>query len=243
MTEDLKKPQSIIAIAGAVGLVGTIVYFHRQFKQLKSDFEDLSDKLKTTIGKLPDLSNIESVTQQLKASLAKCNDRISGQDDILQELIMNVENVFIEQENVQLRLAAIEAALKELGSTYDPNDVEFVDYTTKFTLSDNYRPPQQKNSMRSGRGGRGGRGSSVSRGGRGRSSQGRSQSQTWEDDEYQQQQEGRRVDFRPSPNRRQGPGPNSTWKGRRNPSEDEVENEDDDISREVENARRNRTNQ
>jgi hypothetical protein len=144
--ETLRKPETIISVTSAVALIGSIVYFYRQMKSLREDLEDLNEKFKATINKIPDFSGFTDNIVQVSNAIKQLDHALQAQDEIILDIVDQVETTLIDNENLNAKLNAVIETMN-LGE----NKVKLpepINYSNKFTLDyvngqQKRRPPQR----------------------------------------------------------------------------------------------------
>lgn len=109
--ETMKKPETVISLATAAGLVGSSVYFYKKIQTIEEDLEKFSETLSTVTGKVNE--------HQSQAN------QISQVGNYLREMAEKLEAINREVVNLKKKTEASERRLEVVISTLEDQEVEF----------------------------------------------------------------------------------------------------------------------
>ena len=110
--ESLKRPEMIIAIVAATGVLGSSVYFYRKINSQHSELEKLSEHLASTVRQVAEIKAQSQALPDLREAIQKLNVHINQQTKIVTDKIASQHEEFDE---LQYAIKVITKALKAGG--------------------------------------------------------------------------------------------------------------------------------
>jgi len=112
--ETIKKPEMLLGVSNTVAIVGLGIYFYKQLAAIKTDLEELTEHLKTSVKKFSDIQketvpreemvNVLNALNQKVETTQKGLEKVGGSDDI---------------ELLEEALESLSDALNEAGVEWD----------------------------------------------------------------------------------------------------------------------------
>jgi uncharacterized phage infection (PIP) family protein YhgE len=128
--ESFKRPEMIVSVVTATGLIGSIIYFYKQESALRERLKELSEHLTTTINKVRDIqkdvqTNASHIIEIVKA-VQEVQGVVNKQGEIMKEFerlikLLQDSNEAKDQEMEDLRatLDTVIGTLQDQGITFD----------------------------------------------------------------------------------------------------------------------------
>jgi cell division protein FtsL len=150
MMESLKRPEMIVSVTTAAGLIGTIIYFYKRENSLQEEINELSGHLASTAKRVADMQNNGGHIQQLVNALNQLNARLKKQQQEITSLKEQVQDLtrLTEEQNSEIltnreMIQVINKSLKDIGVAIDLSSINSRQAFTK-PLRLNRRKSQKK---------------------------------------------------------------------------------------------------
>jgi hypothetical protein len=95
--ETVKKPEMLLGLGNSVAIVGLAFYFHKQLNAIKTEMDELSEHLKSSVNKFVAVQNAIITREQLVETASALNTKIDETNAKLKNIGDDDELYFIQE--------------------------------------------------------------------------------------------------------------------------------------------------